>query len=186
MVLSPSEKKAATAFAAASLSAGGTINTHVNIYDVQPGQSPVFINYTAGIGRTVVKFDTGGTGIGKIPYAVVLAYNVFGRPTGVIRMGIRKASDDLSFVLIAEHPIDDFIDEPSGLHVVTIQGYSDYAMVANDKISIEYPSNTLDGLAIASTGANTVPGFTSQSHNGSTYSNTANALALTIRARVAS
>lgn len=157
--------------------------TFQNAYDVEAGASPLFINYN-GIGRTVVKFDTAGSGLGKIPHAIILAYKVYGKPTGAIRMGIRKASDD-SFQLIAEWPIEDTIREANGIHVVTIQGHNDYAMVANDKVSIEYPSSATNGLSIASAGSNNISGFTSQSHSGSTYSNTANALAITINARVA-
>ena len=184
MVLSPNKRIAAMAYAAASLSAGGTIYIHVTAYEVQPDLSPVFINYTAGIGRTVVRFDTGSSGIGKIPNTVVLAYKTYGRPTGIIRMGIRKASDD-SFILIAEWPIEiPATTAGKAYHTVTIEGHNAYVMVANDKISIEYPSNTLDGLSIA-TADSSPSGFTSQSHNGSTYSNTANALAISINARVA-
>lgn len=64
------------------------------------GRHRFFINYTGGTGRTAVKFDTGSSGLGTIPYAVILEYKTCGKPTGVITFGIRKAADD-SFQLIA-------------------------------------------------------------------------------------
>ena len=70
------------------------------------------------------------------------------------------------------------------IHITVQGGNNDYAMLANDKLSLEYtpdPTNTIeDGI---STTQSNPAGFTCQQYTGS-YGNTTNPLALTITSEV--
>ena len=56
-------------------------------------------------------------------------------------------------------------------------------MVANDVVSVKFPSNATDGLELTTITAQGNPaGYTGRSHDGSTWANTSNPPALTIKA----
>ena len=88
------------------------------------------------ISRTAIKFDTGNTYLGSIPIAITFSFRKVGNPTGVIRTGIRKASDD-SFIPIADWPAE-YTRPDSAITLVTAEGYNAYSIASNDKYSIEY------------------------------------------------
>lgn len=55
-------------------------------------------------------------------------------------------------------------------------------MVTNDVVSIEFPSSATDGLEIsANTSVGNPSGYTGRNHNGTTWANTANPPAITIK-----
>jgi hypothetical protein len=57
-----------------------------------------------------------------------------------------------------------------------------YQMVANDVVSVEFPSSATDGLEISTNTAQGNPtGYTGRQHNGTAWSNTANPPAITIK-----
>lgn len=84
--------------AAASLQNPSTgIVTQPTIYNVGLGSAPNWIAFNT-ISRMAVKIDTGNTNLGTNPREVTINYRRYGNPTGAIKMGIKKASDD-SFLL---------------------------------------------------------------------------------------
>ena len=129
-------------------------------FNVSPGTSPTFVAFSGIVSRLAVKFDTSGVGLGTIPYKITIPYRRIGNPTGNISVGIRKAVGD-TFTLIAEWPIVEL--RHSGIITINVQGGNDYQMVANDKLSIEYPPDNSNTIEVAcSTGLSS--GFTSQQY----------------------
>jgi hypothetical protein len=168
------------------------------LYNVGLGAAPTGIAFN-GIGRTAVRADAGSTLLGKGLKGVTIKYRHYGSPTGNISVGVRKNADD-SFILIAQWPIDNnpatpastirtaVIENGGGQFVVYAGGPADpmYPLVASDRISIEYPSNATNGIEIMASTSEAFPAnTTSQTHNGTTWANTASnrPLAVTIQMR---
>jgi hypothetical protein len=170
----------------AVLEGGGQIATHSNAYSVPQGTSLSFIQHVGSISRTAIKFDTGNTSLGSIPLSITFSFRRVGNPTGVIKTGIRKASDD-SFVLIGEWPAE-YIRPGSGsnnnINTVTVEGSNTYSVAANDKFSIEYSGTATNGIEILMNPqtANPTQAATTQQYAGS-YASSANALMATIKTR---
>jgi hypothetical protein len=174
--MSIAQQKAAVAAIHQSLTNPDTHTvTRVSNYNVSPETTPTFVSFTGTTERYAIQHDTGGDGVGNIPYRVTFHYQRIGNPTGNVSVGIKKASDD-SFVLLAEHPVSEPVK--AGLITVVVEGSNSYEFVANDKISIEYPPNETDTIELAC-GTNLPSGFTSQSYDGS-YAATAEPLAAKI------
>lgn len=77
-------------------------------YDVPFGTAHIFVKYDT-VSICAVKFDTGSGGLGSSPIAVTFKWRKYGNTsliTGLVSVGIRKASDD-SFLLIAQWPVSD-------------------------------------------------------------------------------
>jgi hypothetical protein len=153
---------------------------------VPQGTSLSFIQHVGSINRTALKFDTGNTFLGSTPIAITFSFRKVGNPTGVIRTGIRKASDD-SFISIAEWPAEYTrpLASANGIYTVTAEGYNAYSVAANDKYSIEYAGTASAGIEILMNPqtANPTQTATTQQYTGS-YTNAANALAASIKTRV--
>jgi hypothetical protein len=184
MVLSR-EITARAAYAAAVLEGGGQVATHPISYNVSQGTSLSFIQHIGTISRTAIKFDTGNTSLGSTPIGITFSFRRVGNPTGPIKTGIRKASDD-SFILLSEWPAE--YTRPgisNGVYTVTVEGSNTYSVVANDKFSIEYTGTATNGIEILMNPqtANPTQTATTQQYTGS-YASAANALAATIRTRV--
>jgi hypothetical protein len=155
------------------------IVTRAAHYNVLPGASPTFVSFTGITSRFTIQHNTAGIGIGDIPYKVTFHYRRIGNPEGNLNIGIRKSAGD-TFQLIAQHPVIE--PRHSGIISATIQGGNEYQMVANDKISIEYPPNENNTIELTcSTGL--PAGFTSQQYAGS-YSATSSPLSVTITSKV--
>ena len=161
-------------------------------YSVPLGASPGSIVFNGTTSRLAVKFDSGSAGIGSIPYKIDIPYKRVGNPNGTLKVGIRKAAGD-TFQLIAEWPIEKlgqpWITTGGGggpnaiqfIHI-SVQGGNEYAMLANDKISLEFPPDATNTIEIG-TGTGLPAGFTSQQYTGS-YTNTAQPLAISITSKV--
>jgi hypothetical protein len=183
MVLSR-EITARAAYAAAVLEGGGQVATHPISYNVSQGTSLSFIQHIGTISRTAIKFDTGNTSLGSTPIGITFSFRRVGNPTGVIKTGIRKASDD-SFI-----PIADWLAEytrpgsANNINTVTVEGSNTYSIVANDKFSIEYSGTATAGIEVLMNPQQTNPvaAFTTQQYTRS-YATSANALAATIKTR---
>jgi flagellin-like hook-associated protein FlgL len=172
------------AFAALAKDPSGQVVKFPSAYSAALPSNPTFIQHVGTISRTTVKFDTGNTFLGSKPVAITFAFRKIGNPLGVIRTGIRKASDD-SFILIAEWPAEFSKHNANGIYTVTAEGGNTYAIVANDKFSIEYSGSATAGIEIAMNPqtANPTQTSTTQQYTG-TYASAANALAATIKTRV--
>ena len=121
-----------------------------------------------------------------------MAYKRIGNPSGTLKVGIRSAAGD-TFQLIAEHLIEKLglpwittggggVPNSIPWINITVQGGNEYQMVANDKVSIEFPPDATNTIELAcSTGL--PAGFTSQQYTGS-YAPTSSPLALTITSKV--
>lgn len=143
--------------------------------DREPNAMP--LRFT-GLERLLVNFNAGGSGIGTIPFKVIIPFKTVGYPPDShIRVGIRKRVDD-SFALLAEYPITYNIK--SGWNTITVEGHSDYQMVADDKLSIEYPPDPDNTIEIATSTAAAPAGYKSQSYDGETYTDTTDQLAIQI------
>lgn len=165
----------------------GPLFTFPNAYNIAQGTSLSFIQHIGTISRTAVKFDTANTFLGSRPQSITFAYRRIGNLTGVIKTGIRKASDD-TFIPIAEWPAEyttPGIGPNANLYIVTAEGGNSYAMVANDKYSIEYTGTATAGIEILMNPQQANPAglFTTQQYTG-TYASSANALAATIKTQV--
>ena len=160
------------------------------------GASPGTIVFSGTTSRLVVKFDTTGIGLGSMPYKISIPYKRIGNPSGTLKVGIRKAAGD-TFQLIAEWPIvtqgQPWITTQGGggpnavqwINITVEGGSNEYQMVANDKLSIEFPPDATNTIEIATnTQVSNPAGFTCQQWTGAAYGNTTNPLAVTIVSKV--
>jgi hypothetical protein len=170
------------AFAYYALQHPGNLVTFPNAYSVVLPSAPTYIQHIETISRTAVKFDTGNTYLSSFPLAITFTFRKIGNPLGVIRTGIRKASDD-SFILIAEWPAEFSKHNANGIYTVTAEGTNTYSIVANDKYSIEYSGSATAGIELASSGSNPTQTATTQQYTGS-YASASNALVATIKTKV--
>jgi hypothetical protein len=178
------ERAAALAFAADLIQNPPThLISEPTIYDVAKPTSPTFIQLTGGVYRAAVRFDTGNTSIGSKPIEFTFYWKKLNIATsGNIVVCIRKASDDTVAATLAEWPVEGATWQVNELRMATVGGVNNYAIVANDLLSIEFP----EGIEIAMnpSQANPVGLFTSRSFDGTVWSSTANAIAGKIRTRV--
>ena len=168
--------------ATAALLSGQYDDGLVTQYDIDLGTSPNHIQHN-GIGRTGVRFETGSAGIGTVVKSVLVRFRKYGSPTGNITIGVRKASDD-SLVTIGTYDIAALsLAGTEQTFVVRNRFNQSYQMVANDIVSIEYPSNATNGFEISTNSVASDPsGYTSRSHNGSVWSSAlSDPLAITIK-----
>jgi hypothetical protein len=154
--------------------------THPTIYNVAkaeyPPTAPTWVQLTGSVNRIGLRADSGNAIIGEKFSEIVFYWRKLAAAnSGNLSIGIRKASDD-SFVFVAQHPIP--VEQlTSGKALVT--GRSTYNPVLYDLISIE---GTGVEIMMNPTVANPNSNFTSRSWNGTVWSNTANAIAASVRA----
>lgn len=137
-----------------------------------------------GIGRTGVRFDAGASGIGTPIRSVLVRFRKYGLPTGPITINIRKGTDDTVAATIGTWNIEHF---PAGVEqsiVVRNRQQNTWNMVANDIVSVEFPSNATNGFEISTNSVETNPinNYTSRSHNGTSWNaTTSDPLAIIIK-----
>jgi hypothetical protein len=183
-------KRAAASAAMVESTAPGQTVTFPVAYDVSLGTAPSFVKFDT-VSRYCVKFDTGGAGLGSSPVAITFKWRKYGNPSlisGNISVGIRKASGD-TFSLIAEYPVGDYntsVASDPTIRTAVVGGSNSYVMVANDKVSIEFPANATNGIEIAVSTTEAYPtGYTSQKYVAA-WANTTSSypLAATIKTQV--
>jgi hypothetical protein len=159
--------------------------SHSVIYNVGHGTTtaPTWLRYDTPT-RYGVKINTGHTaGLGTNPIEVSFRYRTYGAPNGLIRVGVRKISND-EFVLIAEHPVQ-FNTAYIGQELsARVMGQMPYSLLAGDHVVLEYPANATSGIEIPASTSEAFPTNTvSQVYTGS-WANTASnrPLAVSIKA----
>ena len=163
---------------ATELPAGGSgQGTPVIRYDVsQSGSGHLEFD---GPNRFGVKFDSGASGIGQAVTEVVVRFRKYGSPSGNATVGIRKNSDGTLLSLGTFAPNSFGTGEQS----TTINAASNtYNMVANDRVTVEFPSDSNDGLELDEddTGGSH-SGYTCQSFTGSTWSTESSGIGMRIK-----
>jgi hypothetical protein len=134
-----------------------------------------------GIGRVGERFDASASGLGTSVKSVLIRFRKCGLLTGPITVGVRKASDD-SLVTINTIPIESFPSTNTEQSVALRLRSNDYQMVENDVVSVEFPSNTTNGLEIAvNTSQGNPTNYTGRQHNGTTWSNTTDPPAIIVK-----
>ena len=84
---------------------------------------------------------------------------------------------------MAEWPVTETRPMDHGIQTIVVEGANEYQMVADDKISIEYPPAETDTIEVACSTTQSLPaGFTSQQYTGS-YAATTNPIAIRIRVK---
>jgi len=156
---------------------GAGTGTAVTRYDVsQSGGGHLEFD---GPSRFGVRFDAGAGGLGESVVEVVVRFRKYGTPSGNCTVGIRKASDG-TLVTLGTFAPNSF---GSGEQSTTISSSSNtYIMVSGDRVSIEFPSNSTDGLELDEddTGG-THPNMTCQSFTGSTWSTESSGIGMRIK-----
>lgn len=152
-------------------------------YNVEVGASPNHIHHAGGIGRTGVQFNAWASGLGVSVKSVLINFRKYGLPTGNITINIRKGSDDTVAATIGTFPIESFhANIEQQLTLRNRLGGNTYNMVSVDRVSIEYPSNAVNGFEITTNSVLSDPAnYTSQSHNGTSWSITSDPLAIIIK-----
>jgi hypothetical protein len=156
---------------------GAGTGTSVIRYDVsQSGGGHLEFD---GPSRFGVRFDSGASGIGEAVTEVVVRFRKYGTPSGNCTVGIRKNSDG-SLVSLGTFAPNSF---GSGEQTATINASSNtYTMVANDRVSVEFPSNATDGMEMDEddTGGSHT-GYTCQSFTGSTWTTESSGIGMRIK-----
>jgi hypothetical protein len=113
--------------------------------------------------------------------SVLIRFSKYGNPTGNIMVGIRKAFDD-SLVPIGTWHIQSLGPAATEQSFAVRLRSNTYQMVANDVVSMEYPSSATDGLEISTSTSQENPSrYTGTQHNGTACANTTNPPAITIK-----
>jgi hypothetical protein len=153
--------------AAAALLSGQYDDGLTTFYDVSLNATPNHIQYD-GIERVGVRLDSGASAIGLPIKSVWLRFRKYGLPTGPITVNVRKVSDD-SAVLIGTFDIQHFPAEVEQSLVIRNRNNT-YNMVVNDIVSVEFPSNAVNGLEITTNSVENNPtNYTGRSHNGTSW-----------------
>jgi len=165
----------ATALPAGGGGTGGGVTT--TRFDVTQN-SATHYELAAGLSRLGVRFNSGAPGLGEAVTEVVVRFRKYGTPSGSATVGIRKNSDS-TLVSLGTFVPNSF---GSGEQVATIAAPGNtYAMLANDRVSLEFPGDDTDGIELdEDTGADPT-GFESQEFSGSTWSNTSATLGFRIK-----
>jgi hypothetical protein len=159
--------------------AGASDDGLSTLYDRDLGTAPGHIQHN-GLTRTGVRFDTAGLGISV--KSVWVRFRKYGNPMGNITVNIRKGSDDSIAATIGTFPIQSLGTGGEQSFVVRNKFNNSYLMVANDFVSIEFPSSATDGFELSTTTTQGLPtGYTGRQYNGTTYANTTNPPAITIK-----
>jgi hypothetical protein len=139
--------------------------------------TPGFLAHASGIARTGVRFDAGSSAIGQPITSCTVFCRKTGSPIGPITVCIRKNSDGTIGETLGTFDVQNA--GPAG----TIQSFAcrkpdaSYNIVALDRLSVEFPSGTSDIYdAVLNTTQGAVANHTSQSFNGSTWSEFARSL----------
>jgi hypothetical protein len=132
-----------------------------------------------GPNRFGVRFDAGASGLNEAVTEVVVRFRKYGTPSGSATVGIRKNSDG-SLISLGTFTPNSF---GSGEQTTTINASSNtYNMVTNDRVTVEFPSNSTDGVELDEddTGGSH-SGYTCQSFTGSTWSTETSGIGLRIK-----
>lgn len=169
--------------AAAAILSGQYDDGLTTFHNVEVSASPNHIQHAGGIGRTGVQFNAWASDLGVSVKSVHINFRKYGLPTGNITINIRKGSDDTVAATIGAFPIESFhanIEQQLTLRIRL--GGNTYNMVSGDRVSIEYPRNAVNGFEIATNSVLSDPtSYTSQSHNGTSWSITSDPLAIVIK-----
>lgn len=164
----------------ATIASGQYDDGLTSLYDVGLDATPGHIQFN-GIERAGIRFDAGAGGLNTSVKSVWVRFRKYGSPTGNITVGIRKAADD-SLVTIGTWPIEQFGPAETEQSFIVRLRSNTYQMVENDVVSVEFPSSATDGLEISTNTVESNPaGYTGRQHNGSTWANTTNPPAITIK-----
>lgn len=161
---------------AAALPAGGsgTQNTRYNVTQSGAGH----LEFDGGVTRLGVRFDASASGLNEAVTEVTVRFRKYGSPSGSATVGIRKNSDGTLITLGTFTP-NSF---GSGEQTTTINGSSNtYQMLTNDRVVVEFPSNSTDGLELDEDTASSPSGYTSQQWTGSSWSSADNTIAMQIK-----
>ena len=149
-------------------------------YSLDPDASPNHIQHS-GVTRTAVRMDAGASGLGVPVKSVWLRFRKYGLPTGNITVNVRKGSDDSVASTIGTFPIEAVPSDTEYEVVIRNRFGNSYNMEATDLVSIEYPSNAVNGFEITthSTASNPT-NYTGRSFNGTVYASTSDPLCIKI------
>src|SRR5262245_5053294 len=148
---------------ATDLPAGGSgQGTSVIRYDIsQNGSGHLEFD---GPSRFGVRVDAGAGGLNEAVTEVVVRFRKYGTPSGSATVGIRKNSDG-SLISLGTFTPNSF---GSGEQTTTISaGSNTYLMVNGDRVTVEFPSNSTDGMELDEDTNGAPSGFTCQSYTGS-------------------
>jgi hypothetical protein len=166
--------------ATAALLSGAYDDGLTTFYQIDPDATPTHLAHN-GIGRTGVQYNAGASGIGTPVRSVWLRFKKYGLPTGPITVNIRNSSDTI-VATIGTFNIEHF---PAGVEQqLTLRNRfnNSHDMASGDRVSVEFPSNTTNGFEITThSTAGNLSNYTSQSHNGTTWSSTSDPACLIIK-----
>ena len=140
---------------------GGSPTT---IYDIdQNGMN--HLEFDGGINRFGVRFDSGHSGLGLSVTEVVVRFRKYGSPSGNATVNVRKGSDDSIASTIGQFAPNSF---GSGEQEATVNSPSNtYALQAGDRVTVEFPSNSTNGMELDEDDTSNPPDTTSQEYTTS-------------------
>jgi hypothetical protein len=113
--------------------------------------------------------------------SVHVRFRKYGLPTGNITVNIRKGTDDTVAATLGSYPVESFPANVESTFIVRLRSNT-WNMVANDQVSVEFPSNATNGFEISANSVASNPtNYTGHSFNGTTWSNTSDPPAITIK-----
>ena len=166
--------------ATAALLSGQYDDGLTTFYSLDPDVTPTHIAHN-GITRTCVRMDASGSGLNQAVKSVTIRFRKYGLPTGNIIVNIRKGSDDTVASTIGTIPIEAFPQNVENEVVLRNRFGNTYQMIANDLVSVEFPSNATNGFEITTHSTASNPAnYTGRSFNGSVYASTSDPLCIKI------
>lgn len=152
----------ATALPAGGAPTQGPLTTR---YDVSQNSSG-HLEFDGGVSRQGVRFDAGASGLNQAVQEVTVRFRKYGSPSGSATVGVRKNSDGTLITLGTFTP-NSF---GSGEQATTISAPTNtYLMLTSDRVVVEFPSQSTDGMELDQDDGASPSGYTSQAWSGSSW-----------------
>lgn len=148
------------------------------VYNQTVGSSPQHLEFEGGVSRAGIKFNSGNASIGKIVTKVTAQLRKQNSPSGTASIVVRSLGGTLRTTLGTFSPGS----LGSGEQTITVNYTGTYQLVADDVVSVEYPSgsNTIELTEIDPSGPNDITGFTSVVSTGGAFSNNSRLICMVI------
>lgn len=150
---------------AATLPAGGS-GTATTRYDVvQLGGSHLEFGQGNSVSQAGVRFDAGASGLGEAVTEVTVRFRKYGTPSGNATVRVRRDSDNSIQATLGTFTPNSF---GSGEQEAVVSASSNtYTMISGDIVSVDFPSNSTDGIELDQSSNSSPSGYTSRQYEGS-------------------
>lgn len=151
-------------------------------YDVVQSSSG-HLEFSGSDSRFGVRFTATASGINEIVTEVLVRFRKYGSPSGNCTVCIRRGTDNVNVATIGTFAPGSF---GTGEQTATVTSTSNtYQMVNGDRVSVEFPPNSTDGMECDEDSAGEPAGYFSENWTGSSWNDLSEGLAIRIKCAAA-